>query len=82
MDCTEWLFLRFSESAPHVTLSDQDNYILSGVIDSFGLIELIEQLEFEYKVLFSQDDFQDRRFVTVAGLAAIVKEKLGIQSAN
>ncbi len=74
-DYSAWLFDWFRQRAPHIALAPDDNYFNAGAIDSFGVIELIEDLEQAFTVRFSQDDFQDRRFSSVAGLAALLAEK-------
>lgn len=76
-DHTTWLFDWFRARAPRVTLAAEDNYFSAGAIDSFGVIELIEDMEQAFAVRFTQDDFQDRRFSSVAGLAALLAEKAG-----
>jgi acyl carrier protein len=52
------------------------NYFDANAIDSFGVIEMIEEIEDHFKLKFRQHDFQDRRFATVAGLAEIINERL------
>jgi acyl carrier protein len=52
-----------------------DNYLESGILDSFGAIELVEDIERRFSIRFSADDFQDKRFYSVAGVAAMVAEK-------
>lgn len=74
-DFSGWLFDWFKQQAPQVQLRADDNYFEVGAIDSFGVIELIEDMEKAFLVRFSQDDFQDRRFPTISGLAAILVEK-------
>ena len=50
------------------------NYFESGFIDSFGVVELIMEIESKYTIRFSQNHFQDRRFATIDGLAEIIME--------
>jgi acyl carrier protein len=76
-DFSGWLFNWFAQHAPQVRLGVDDNYFEAGAIDSFGVIELIEDVEQAFEVRFSQDDFQDRRLPTILGLAAILAEKTG-----
>ncbi len=52
----------------------QDNYLEAGLIDSFGLIGLIDAVEQAFALRIPADSFQDRRFATMAGLAAIIDE--------
>lgn len=51
------------------------NFFDEGVIDSFDVIELIESIETHFGIRFTETDFQDRRFVTIAGLSEIIGEK-------
>lgn len=57
-------------------LTREQNYFEAEAVDSFGVIELIEALETEFKFSFGERDFQDRRFATIAGLAEIVDGRL------
>ena len=70
-----WLLEWFQYHAPQVPLGPDDNFFLLGAIDSLGVIELIEDLEQDFSIRFSQEDFQDRRFTSIKGLAELLKEK-------
>jgi acyl carrier protein len=72
-----WLADWFVHRSPQVVLAPTDNYFESGVIDSLGVIELIEEMERTFSVQFSQGDFQDQRFLSVSGLAEMLSEKTG-----
>jgi len=50
------------------------NYFEAGLIDSLEIIELIVEIEGEYGIRFSQENFQDRRFSTIGGLEEIILE--------
>jgi len=75
-DYQDWLIGWFHQRAPEVELQIDDNYFITGVIDSLGVIELIEDIEKMFKVRFTENDFQDRRFSSVSGLAEILSEKI------
>jgi D-alanine--poly(phosphoribitol) ligase subunit 2 len=70
----KWLQNWFA--ARGATVARDQNYFDSNAIDSFGVIEMIEEIEDHFKLKFRQHDFQDRRFATVAGLAEIINERL------
>ena len=70
-----WLTRWFATKAPDQRLDPSVNYIDAGIVDSFELIVLIEEMEAEFGCRFVEADFQDRRFVTVSGLVEIVLEK-------
>ena len=72
-----WLADWFTRRAPQTALAPEDNYFGVGAIDSFGVIELIEDMELAFHVRFTQDDFQDHRFVSIRGLVEMLTEKAG-----
>jgi len=51
------------------------NYLESGVIDSFGFLDLISACEEKLEITFNDDDFSDDRIFTIAGLIDIITEK-------
>ena len=71
----QWVRGWFTERAPEMELNRDDNYFEKGAIDSFGVIELIEEMESHFSVRFTEQDFQDRRFATLSGLVEILREK-------
>jgi len=54
----------------------QENYFLKGWIDSLKFIELISDIENEFQISFSNNEFQDRTFSTVEGLIKIIEDKI------
>ena len=77
-DPTEWLLKWFEQRGTPVLLPlDQVqtlNYFQAGLLDSFGVIELIGQIEAYFNIRFEQDNFQDRRFAMIGGLSEIIGE--------
>jgi len=73
-----WLLNWFEQRGiPDAVQKDQIaelNYFQAGLLDSFGVIELIGAIEAEFGIQFTQDHFQDRRFGTIAGLSEIIGE--------
>lgn len=53
------------------------NYFDAALIDSFGVIELIADIEAKYAVEFTSENFLDRQFSTIGGLAAILTQMRG-----
>ena len=53
-----------------------ENYFLKGWIDSLKFISFISDIEKEFKINFSNKEFQNRKFATVNGISKIVEEKL------
>ena len=52
------------------------NYFELGLIDSFGIFTLIEEIESHYSIRLSEKHFEQRRFSTIAGLAEIIEEEI------
>jgi len=55
---------------------ENKNYFELGLIDSFGIIILIEEIETYYSIRLSEKHFEQRRFSTIAGLAEIIEEEI------
>ena len=72
-----WIMNWFQDKSPDTTLDINDNYFEKNAIDSFGIMELITDIEANYEITFSQDDFQDPRFTNIEGLSNILMEKIG-----
>ena len=70
-----WLAAWFAGRAPDVILADEENFFEAEAIDSFSVIELIEEAEQKFRIRFVELDFQDRRFASIRGLAEIIAEK-------
>lgn len=68
-------FLReFFEKKSIQKVSDDENYFLAGVIDSFEVIIFVIEIEGHFKIKFNNNHFQDRRFSSINGLAVIINE--------
>lgn len=50
----------------------QTNYFEAGLLTSLEVIEFVCEIENEFGVQFSEQDFQDSRFGTIVGLAELV----------
>jgi acyl carrier protein len=78
-EITKWLIAWFSENtnaARHDIKNNlKENYFESEWIDSLLFINLISDLEKKFTISFSNDEFQNREFATIAGLSQIVFRK-------
>ena len=75
-DISEYLLNFFLKSHPTETIDFDENFYHQGLIDSFSIIELIESLESEFNIQFSQQDFMDEKFPTIRGLSEIIHDKI------
>ena len=53
-----------------------ENYFEKGWIDSLQFISFITELEKKFKIKFSNEEFQNRSFTTIAGITIIIEEKM------
>jgi acyl carrier protein len=58
------------------------DYFEAGLLTSLEVIEFVSEIEERFGVSFSEQDFQDPRFVTIAGLAELVAERTPQQTAQ
>ena len=77
MDVKKWLMDWFEKNAVLEESGAENNiranYFDRGWIDSFGFITLITEIEKTFGIRFSNDEFQNRSFSTMAGLAEIIQ---------
>ena len=80
MDVKTWLIEWFKTNAD---LSEEDigndlnvNYFEKGWIDSFKFITFITDIEDNFNIRFSNDQFQDRAFSTIYGVIRLIEEKI------
>ncbi len=72
----EWFKERNQGSLPETDKPlEEENYFELGLIDSFGILELITEIETHYGIGLTQDHFEQRRFSTLKGLAEIIREE-------
>ena len=61
----------------HVAVPSPDADLLqSGILDSLGIVELIMQLELQYKIRVKLEDLELDNFRSVATIAAFVADSL------
>ena len=74
----DWLILQLKE---HAAITDfhvdvEKDFYREGILDSFGIIELIEEIEQEFGIVFDDSDFQSDRFRTIQGLSDIIRDRI------
>lgn len=57
-------------------LSDNDDILFSGIIDSFQIVELIGFLEAEFNIEFNDDDINEENFKTIGKIIELVTRKI------
>ena len=56
-------------------LKENDYLFTTGVIDSFGIVELISDLERDFSVRFEADDLKKENLETVSAIAKLIAAK-------
>jgi acyl carrier protein len=72
---TNWINDWLNDHKGGTNIVIEDGFLKEGIIDSFGVILLIEDIEQEFSIKLNQKDFQDNRFGSIIGLAEIINEK-------
>jgi acyl carrier protein len=71
----DWFVRNVGLSAQDVTAKANENYFDLGWIDSLKFVNFILEIEQEFGVHFSNEDFQDRDFGTLEGLLQYINKK-------
>ena len=64
----------FEAQSERSDINTEVNYFEAKLIDSFDVIMLMDYCEAEFGVSFSETQFEDRRFSSIAGLVEIINE--------
>lgn len=79
MESKIWLINWFEKNSlssnANIKNNLEQNYFENGWIDSLKFIELVTQIEEEFCIRFSNDEFQSRKFSTIEGLTNIIERK-------
>ncbi|GAU80036.1 acyl carrier protein [Fusibacter sp. 3D3] len=71
----KWFADKLDVNVEEIIKNENDNYFNLEWIDSFDFMNLISDIEENFNIEFSSDEFQDRKFSTVRGLTQILEEK-------
>ncbi len=80
MNVKEWLINWFKINSDltkeEIENNTNDDYLAKGWIDSFKFVSFITEIEEEFKITFSTDEFQNRLFATLEGLDKIIEARI------
>lgn len=76
-DIEKWLIEILKENYGLSNISSNDNYFDAG-LDSFSFITLVNTIEEKYQISFTNNEFQDRKFSTIHGLAEIIERRKNV----
>ena len=66
-DCQKWVIAFFAGKGTLPENLDNANYFDLGLIDSFGVLELIMAIEKDFEISLNDEHLRDRRFFTLSG---------------
>ncbi len=66
-----FLYLR-----PDVELSDGDDFLALGIIDSLGFVELVEEVQSRYSIAIDDVEITEENFGSINAIAGFVERKL------
>jgi len=72
----EWFIKNTDAEKSEILEKLSENYFLEGWIDSLKFILFISEIEDEFQISFSNDEFQNRKFATINGIIEIIKERV------
>ena len=79
MEIKDWLINWFSNhsslSVSELNAASGDDYLKKGIIDSFSFVMLISDIDDEFEISFTNEDFLDPRFPSIDGLTEMIKER-------
>lgn len=68
-----WLATNGGNDEVEIEKSMNESYFAAGFIDSFQFINMIYDIEDEFDIEFDNEQFEDRSFSTVSGMAKIIE---------
>jgi len=80
MDFKKWILTWFVRNTDfeidEIEQNLDEDYLLKGWIDSLKFITFISDIESEFNITFSNDEFQNSSFSTINGIVKIIEEKM------
>ena len=80
MPVKEWLINWFEKNSDlnldEIVKNLSEDYLAKGWIDSFKFVSFITDIEDEFKITFSNEEFQSRSFSTINGLKEIIEARI------
>lgn len=70
-----WIMNWFKRRNTDRTINVETDFYKDGLVDSFGIIELIEELEDHFSIRFDDSDFKLSSFRTIQGLVQMIDQK-------
>ncbi len=69
----QFIVSKLVKKADHKNISDSDNIIMSGIIDSLGIMHLITFLEEKFKIKVKDDEILPENFESIESISTYLK---------
>jgi acyl carrier protein len=76
-DMRSYLEENFLYMHPNVELSDSDDFLALGIIDSLGFVELVEEVQSRYGLSIDDTEITEENFGSIDAIARFVGSKQG-----
>ncbi len=74
-DMRAYLQENFLYMHPNVELSDEDDFLSKGIIDSLGFVELVEEVQSRYGLTIEDIEITEENFGSINAIAEFVATK-------
>ena len=74
-DMRSFLQENFLYMHPGVELSDSDDFLALGIIDSLGFVELVEEVQSRYELTIDDVEITEENFGSIDAIAKFVASK-------
>lgn len=72
----DWISKNSNISNEILTTKLKENYLEIGWVDSFQFVSFLTDIEEEFKIKFSSEEFQNPNFSNIEGLVKLIEEKV------
>ena len=72
----KFIVSQFAKTNEHTTVTDQDNLITNGLIDSLGIMQLISYLEETFSIMIKDEEVVPDYFESIEAISLLVQGKL------
>jgi acyl carrier protein len=74
-DMRAYLQENFLYMHPNVELTDEDDFLAKGIIDSLGFVELVEEVQSRYGLTIEDVEITEENFGSINAIAEFVSSK-------
>ena len=68
-----------AKNSEHLVITDQDNIIMNGMVDSLGLIKIVNFLEERFSIKLKDEDIIPDHFESIESISILLEQTLNSQ---